>query len=362
MGFDEGLGGCLKFSRTISRVISFTERSQYAAIALSSLLGLQDHSLSPLPLVRDKRLMKQRLGSAGISVPNFVSVGPRQPGISADEIVERVGLPCVIKPASGMGCFNTRLARSLRDLRAALNDWASNFSSGQLIIEAFQSGDEFHVDALWQDGRPIAFAISKYLVPVLSVSDPRSNNASYVIREDHDPLLYREVESLHRRVNDALGLRRGVTHMEFFRDESSLIVVSEVAARFAGAMIPEAFGYATGFDARMLYVDLLFGSDYTFDAGMGVGSATVGWTTLSPGKSGYLSGTQETLDALALHSSVLECRIVRRDGEFVDPWSNPSQANVIDAVITASSPEGFREVVANLSQSFPIQVKALDLN
>lgn len=258
--------------------------------------------------------------------------------------------------ASGMGCAATRVIRSEEELAQVLSAWYAEPAQGHLMVESHQAGEEFHIDAVWSDGEPLLFAVSRYAVPVVEVKVPGRDNSSYVVRRADDPELYRELEWAHEGINAALGISSGITHTEVFRRAGSPTVVSEVATRFAGSVIPEVVGYAVGRSVRDCFVETIRGVR-TPSEGRHRAAGTVGWTTLSPLRAGRLNNVEATCAALQSHPAVLEIRAVKRDGDFLDPWLNPSQANVVDIVVEAASPDAFRRTIVALAEDFPITVK-----
>jgi biotin carboxylase len=339
----------------VSQVLSYMESTQYPGAVLAALLRARGPRLTVVVGHRDKRIMKQRLRAAHIATADFVSLPQSSVAPDLSKVAARLGLPCIVKPASGMGCAGTQRVDTQDALSAIVATADADPSGGHLIAESHQSGEELHVDAVWHEGHPIVLAVSRYLAPVIDVRVPGRDNASYLVRERDEPTLYRQVRELHAAVNQALDIADGVTHTELFRPADGSLVVSEVATRFAGSVIPEVVGLGVGRGLRETYVDIMLGTKIDTSS-WEPSKGTLGWTTLSPTRAGTLTNVAATCDAVRRHPAVRHIRAVRRDGEQLDPWTNPSQANVVDLVLETASPADFRDCVLELERDFPLTV------
>ena len=97
-------------------------------------------------LAMDKDLTKRLLRDRGVATPDWIAGA-----MPAGEVVQRLGLPVIVKPASGGSSLRLELARSVREV-----DEAAEVAGGGgdvVMYEAYVKGREFTVGIL--DGEPL---------------------------------------------------------------------------------------------------------------------------------------------------------------------------------------------------------------
>jgi len=99
-------------------------------------------------LAMDKDVTKRLLRHAGIPTPDWF-VGRRSP----EEVVERLGLPVVVKPAGGGSTLGLTLVRRSEELDEAVA--LAERYEGPLMYERFVEGRELTVAVLGQDALPV---------------------------------------------------------------------------------------------------------------------------------------------------------------------------------------------------------------
>jgi len=222
-------------------VLSFTEYSQLGAAVLRSLLGIELETATAVA-ARDKRLMKERAGAAGVRVARWWSLPDPGNATQVRELAEQLPFPVVLKPASGSGTEDTARADDAEELVAV----AARLGRGagevprQAIVEEFVKGVELHVDALWRDGEPVYFTVAEYFKPriALAPGDESTGDGSVLLREDENRQLYQRLMEMSRRSNTAFGVTTSATHLEVFRTPDDELVFSEIATRVGGGWIP----------------------------------------------------------------------------------------------------------------------------
>jgi hypothetical protein len=119
------------------------------------------------------------------------------------------------------------------------------------VLEQFVPGDVYHVDSIvW--GGAVVFAVAfKYGRPPMEISH---EGGIFITRRLPDESEEgRAVLEMNRRLQEGLGLRRGVSHTEFIRaggsggsGGSDRFVFLETSARVGGAFIVDTIDAATG--------------------------------------------------------------------------------------------------------------------
>ena len=101
----------------IERVICMWEPGVILAAKLREALGVPGMGVAQAELFRDKDLMKQAVGAAGIRVPKHVRA------TTNDQVragVEQVGYPAIVKPIAGAGSMDTFRVDDAQQLESAL--------------------------------------------------------------------------------------------------------------------------------------------------------------------------------------------------------------------------------------------------
>ena len=207
----------------IDRVECLWEPYMMLAARLREELGLPGLTAGQTVPFRDKELMKEVLGAAGLRTPGHESA-ETVAGVWA--AAERLGFPLIVKPIAGAGAADTYRADSAADLDAILPMLRH---VPQVIAEEFVDGEEFTYDTICAGGRVLFENICWYR--------PR-------------PLLMKQHEWISpvTVALRALGFADGFTHMEWYRKADGEVVFGEIGARPPGARTVDVMNYATDAD------------------------------------------------------------------------------------------------------------------
>ncbi len=322
------------------RVVSLSEFSQYGAGYLAQLLGCPQPTLEMALRTRDKRAMKQAVRAAGVAVTDFVPLRTSEVARGVRRTADELGFPVVVKPAAGLGTLGTSWVHSEEALSTLLQEAGGDNTEHFLLAEKPVRGDEFHVDAIWVDGVCKALGVMRYLRPRLAIETAGVGNGSVLLPREEWAELYADVEDMHRRVNGALGIRDGITHLEFFKEPGERrIVFSEIASRFAGGGITQTWR-ALGDDLRIAWIKSVVDPGRAAPYADGEPSRYVGWINLAPSEEGKIVAEPSQADIDAF-DYVLET--VRQHGvgdEYGEP--HPS-AWCLFLIYGADSLEQFEE-------------------
>ncbi|WP_052847670.1 ATP-grasp domain-containing protein [Streptomyces avicenniae] len=187
---------------------------------------------------RDKNVMHRRAEELGVRVAR--SCRPDTLGAVA-EFAETVGYPVVVKPYAGWACGDTYRV----DDRAELDRvWGLMGDDRHVYrVEEFVRGAEYHVDSLFQDGRPVFEQLSQYTYSVLEYRDEPGGTIS---RKYGLTAGERRILELNTVVLRGFGLRTGVVHAEFFLQDDGAVVFGEAGARAGGGSIVPAIEAGRG--------------------------------------------------------------------------------------------------------------------
>lgn len=253
---------------------------------LADWLGLPGNPPQAMADSRNKARVREVLDAAGVDQPRFAAVRSVAEAAAA---LERVGLPCVVKPADDSGSNDVLLCRTREEVLAH----AEHVLSVELnvrglptartaLLEEYVEGPEYSVEMFGDGGAQVCVGIT-----AKTVSD-----GPYFVEQRHlfpAPLADADAAALRGTVDaalTALGVELGATHTEVKLSARGPLIV-EVNARLAGGMIPELIRLATGVDLLEQQLRAACGRPVELTGGQG-GSAGIRF--LAADREGVLTG------------------------------------------------------------------------
>lgn len=226
----------------VAAVLAATESAVVPAARLRSGLGVAGVDPDVALACTDKAIMKRRVGAAGIAHAPFLAGGA---DVSRARVVREIGLPVVLKSRIGSGGRGTVVARRPEEVPDPL--------PADRMAEGFLAGRELSVESLVVGGRVRWCNVTEYV-------EARGVN--------HLPCDTTHAAAL-RRLNDgaveALGVERGIAHMEVFVTGSGLRF-GELAIRPPGGHIMELISLAYGFSAWDAWIAAELGEEPSVQA------------------------------------------------------------------------------------------------
>lgn len=248
----EGLRGRLG---RVDRLLAALEQLQVPLAQVREAFGITGMDVATAQAFRDKSRMKDVLRAAGVPCARHALV---RSAADVARFVDEVGLPVVAKPPAGAGARSTfRL-----DDPAAVGAWLAAeppSAARPALLEEFLSGEEHSFDSVSLHGRVVFRSISRYLpTPLEVLSNPWMQWVVLLPREIGPE--YDGIDRAGPAALQALGLRTGLAHMEWFRRPDGSVAIGEVAARPPGAQFTTLLSYAHDVDfyrawARLMVLD-----------------------------------------------------------------------------------------------------------
>jgi ATP-grasp domain len=284
----EGLSG---YVGPVRRLLAVLEQLQVPVAMVREHLGIPGMDPVTARNFRDKAQMKTVLEAAGVPCARHRLADS---ATSAADFAAAVGFPLVVKPPAGAGAKSTFRLDGPGDLQAWL-DVAPPTPDRPAMIEEFLTGEEGSYDSVMVDGEIIWDSVSNYLpTPLEVLRNPWMQWVVLLPRDISGPE-YVDIRQVAPRSLRALGLRTGLTHMEWFRRPDGSVAVSEVGARPPGAQITSMLCYVHDFDLYRAWSQLMVhgtfepperrwsaGTVYLRGPGAGVIRAVHGLDRLSP--------------------------------------------------------------------------------
>jgi biotin carboxylase len=225
----------------IDRIAALDDFDVELAAMLREHLQLPGMGRTAASYFRDKLAMRIKARSLAIPVPEFSPVFNDQ---ALDDWTRRVPAPWVLKPRSSAAAIGIKKVADRNELWRALD--AAGDQRSNSVLEQFVSGDVYHVDSIIWDGK-VVFAIPfKYGRPPMEIA--HQGGLFITRRLPDDSPEGAALLALNRRLQEGLGLQRGVSHSEFIgpAGRSGEPVFLETSARVGGAFIVDTIEAATG--------------------------------------------------------------------------------------------------------------------
>lgn len=228
----------------VTRLLATLEQLQVPAAIAREHLGLPGLDVASAINFRDKSRMKSVLDEAGVPCARHAIIGDRQ---TAENFAARVGYPLVVKPPAGAGGKSTFRIDDAGQLQQLLSRFPPDPMRPSLF-EQFMRGEEFSFDSVMLDGQMVWHSISRYRPSPLEVMENNWIQWTVLLPRDIDGAEFDPIRQAAAEGLRALGLRNGLSHMEWFRLPDGQVAVSEVGARPPGAQFTTLLSVAHDLD------------------------------------------------------------------------------------------------------------------
>jgi len=227
-----------------ARLLGALEQLQVPLARTREILGVEGLDSASATNFRDKARMKDVLREAGLPCARHVLAdGSRQ----AREFAQKTGFPLVAKPPSGAGGKGTYRLDTRQQLDTLLERYPPS-AQGPLMLEEFVSGTEHSFDSIVINGEPVWHSISRYMPAPLQVLENPWIQWCVFLPRDIGGEAFAPIRDAGFRAVRALGLKTGLSHMEWFGLGGGRIAISEVGARPPGAQITSLLSWAHDLD------------------------------------------------------------------------------------------------------------------
>ena len=235
----EALGYCVPRA-----VVAAGERGVLAAASIRASYGLGGIGPATAHRARDKPTMKTVARAAGIPCTDWREL---HAFTAASDLVAELDLPVILKRRDASGTRGLIVARTPDEVARDLASIPEEERDGWMA-ERFVRGVEMSVESFVFEGEILFVNPTEYLVPAYANIAPASLPAAEA----------EAVYALNAAVLAALGLRRGMTHLELFRTPQGP-VFGEVALRPPGGRIMRLLRRAYDFDPWETVIQLELG-------------------------------------------------------------------------------------------------------
>ena len=237
----------------VDRLLGVLEHLQVPLAVVRERLGIEGMDVATAQNFRDKARMKTVLRAAGVPCARHRLAGAAR---QAAAFAAEVGYPLVVKPPAGAGAkatFRVDGDRQLEQLLAA----SPPHPDHPMLLEEFVTGRERSFETAVVGGRVVWHSITHYQPSPLEVLENPWIQWTILAPRDISGRAYDGIREVGVRAIEALGLRNGISHMEWFELQGGRLAVSEVAARPPGAQITSITSLAHDFDLYSAWARLM---------------------------------------------------------------------------------------------------------
>ncbi len=208
-------------------------------------------------LTYDKFACNQYLHAYGVRIADSLLLRSGQ-SITDEEVVEKIGLPCFIKPSLGGSSFGVTKVKTREQIQPAI---AKAFEEAQeVLVEAFMDGTEITCGCYKTRDKSVVFPITE----VVSHNEYFDYNAKYCGDSDEitparisDELTER-VQKLTSAIYDILGAQ-GIIRVDYIiteGDKINLLEVNTTPGMTATSFIPQQVR-AAGMEMKEVMTDII---------------------------------------------------------------------------------------------------------
>ena len=207
----------------------------------------------------DKFVLNNYMRAYGVSVADSLLVKTgRDKEVSDEEIVERIGLPCFVKPSRGGSSFGTTKVKTIEALRPAI-DLALK-EGEDVMVEAFMDGMELTCGCYKTREKSVVFPITE----VVSKNEFFDYAAKYNNESDEitpariSDRLAERVSKLPSMLHDILGcyVIIRIDYIITAGDKINLLDINTTPGMTATSFIPQQVR-AAGLDIRDVMTDII---------------------------------------------------------------------------------------------------------
>ncbi len=205
-------------------VVALTEAAVLPAADLRAALGLDGLAPAAALRCRDKVRMKEAIRAHGLACTDWIALDAAS---DPRAIARLLGLPVYVKRRLASGGRGQVIAESVEQIVVGPG----------LLAERRVEGREMSVESIVVSGRPVWVNPTDYLVP----------GHAHLLPAGLDAASRQAVEALNAAAIAALGIDRGMTHLELFLTPRGP-VFGEIAVRPPGGRITRLIRRVYGFD------------------------------------------------------------------------------------------------------------------
>ncbi len=243
----------------VERLFGAYEQLQVPLAEVRETLGLDGVSVAAARNFRDKARMKDVLRAAGLPCARHAECTSWGDAVA---FAERTGFPLVLKPVAGAGAQATFRVDDGGALAQAL-ELLQPSPAAPVQVEEFIVGDEHSLETISIAGVPVWHSLTHYHPTPLEVLRNPWIQWVVVLPREVDHPRYDDIKQVGDAALAALGMRTGLSHMEWFRRRDGSLAIGEVGARPPGAQLTTLVSRHTDTDFVSSWARVMVHGEFT---------------------------------------------------------------------------------------------------
>lgn len=311
-----------------THVIAGTEAAIYPAALARRMLGTRLSETTTALRCRDKLAMKEYLCDFGIPMTKFLA---ESAATDATAVFAELGCPVVKKSRKASG--GKTLQFLYRESELVLQHGNRN------ILEKYVCAPEASIESFINNGSIRFTNITAY----------HEKGTVNFVPAAFDPEPGTAIQSLNRRVIEALKIRWGITHLEVYLTQKGLLF-GEIALRPPGGYIMNALRHAWGFDPWAAFVAMELDELFAFPDNPLAYTAVV---VFHPG-AGRVTAIKGA-ERLREHPATREFHLKVGQGDHIRPRASVGQ-DTGHLLYASDSPAARLELLDTFREDFGIEI------
>lgn len=301
-------------------IINLTyEGGQFGAGVLANALKIPGYGINEMLAHRDKRYMKSLIAAQNIPVAKFYSIYDFNKENLLEEIINNLQFPMIAKPVSQGGMRGVKKILDEHELVAWLDvkrlEISQQSNRPHFMIEEFLEGEEYHVDSIWDEGKPCYTFVGKYQNKMIELTNG-SLGGNYYLRNSEESELVKKLTILNEKVGKTLGIKKGITHTEFYQQPDGTFWFGECASRSGGGPLDECIRLMYGEGLKQLAVRAILGDFKNAPNPHAIPDKISGAINLRPLSNGKIM-TMPSAEELHSINGVAQVKYFKKVGDFI---------------------------------------------
>lgn len=228
-------------------IICCIEQFAVSVAKYAAYIGINLNPVWAYETLRNKQKMKIVWQESGIRTAQAVFAN------NYKEVCEntRLSYPLIVKPVYGAASAGVKIVYSDVELQEQIRQilrfnvsslFGENASQSGFILEEYIEGEEYSVDTIWADGKPIAYGIMSKGIPCAPHFPDRLYLTDTLLKEDTK----KELLTISENVASASGVKSGATHIEIRVRDGKGYVIEAALRPGAGGFFYNIFEKTTG--------------------------------------------------------------------------------------------------------------------
>lgn len=243
---------------TIHRLLGPSEHIQVQLAQIRESFGIEGMDAETARNFRDKDRMKAVWRAAGVPCARSRAVTQEK---DAWELIAEVGYPVCVKPLDGAATQSTFRVEDDETLSAVLRA-SGPTPERPLQVEEWVTGAEHSFETVTINGQHLWHSLTHYIPGPLDAMQNPWIQYQVLLPREVDDAEYDGIRKAGREALTALGMKTGLSHMEWFRKDDGSIAIGEVAARPPGVQVMPLINRAHDVDFFTAWCKLMIHGEF----------------------------------------------------------------------------------------------------